>query len=280
MQYPLRCCSLVVYRVIEMNVINQTSSTEHLQLTRQGARVQGKKRLAIRDSFIRGTGPRLVRARQHHAFKLFLLALWCFYPRGRPCLRYDLENKHLAALVGIGRKPDSRRSAAGHVLAVLEKQRLIRRAREGQQRIVIVCHESGDGREYTQPKGGGPNAYVELPGEFFANGWLNRLSAPAILVMLIALREQRFLAFRRKQRRHRNTSFDWFQPVTELVKRYGIGATTIEKGLRELKAYGFLTTRLTARHPQHGGLVAPRNLYSNHPETFEVGPNDESAEAR
>lgn len=261
-------------------MIQHNTKPDNPQFTRRGASVEGKRRLAIRDSFIKQTGPSLIRRRQHHAFRMYLLALWCCYPYGRPRLPHHLENKHLAALLALGKKADSRRSSAGHVLAVLERERLIRRTHEGKQRSIIVCHESGDGKEYTQPKGGGPNAYVELCREFFENDWLNRLSVPAILVMLIALREERFLAHRRKQDKRWDASFDWFQSVSRLVAHYRVGATTIDKGLKELKACGFLTSRLTARHPQHRGLVAPRNLYSNHPEIFELGPNDESAEAR
>lgn len=238
--------------------------------------MQGKKRLAIRDSFIKETGPRLIHLRQHHAFRLYLFALWCYYPRGRPRLP-QMENKEIAALLGIGGRGDSGRSAVGHVLAVLEERHLLLRIHESNQRMILVCHESGDGREYSQPKGGGPNAYVEVSSGFFANGWLNKLSAPATLVMLIALREQRYQAYRRTQDQRWDKSFDWFQSVARLSKEYSLGKTTIEKGIRELKSCGFLTSRLTARHPKHRGSVFPRNLYSNHPDVFGVRSPEEGA---
>ncbi|MCH7706350.1 MAG: ABC transporter permease [Chloroflexi bacterium] len=59
--------------------------------------------------------------------------------------------------------------------------------REGQTRRILVCHEAGGGQLYTQPKGGGPNAYIELPSGFFTNGWINELPAAAILVLLMGL---------------------------------------------------------------------------------------------
>ena len=230
--------------------------------------MQGKRRLAIRDSFIKEKGPSLISRRQHHAFRMYLLALWCCYPHGGPRIPPHLENKHLAVLLDLGVRPDSARSSAGHVIAFLEQERLLRRTRQGRQRSLIVGHESGDGRDYTRPKGGGPNAYVELPGHFFVNDWLNRLSAPAILVLLIALREERFMSYRKSKEKGWDETFDWFQPVSHLAKHYRLGKTTIEKGLRELRNCGFLTSRLTARHPRKKSLVAPRNLYSNHADVF------------
>lgn len=249
--------------------MNQTNGSGNLQLTRRGASVEGKKRLAIRDSFIKRTGPRLIHRRKHHAFKLYLLALWCHYPRGEPRLPRLLENKHLAHLLDIGGSEDTARSAVSRVLGDLEEEQLIRREREGRQRTILLCHETGNGQQYTRPRGGGENAYVELPGEFFTNGWLNSLSAPAILVTLVALREARFLTYRRSKQAGWSGHFDWFSPVSYLSDRYQLGATTIEKGIRELRACGFLTSRLTGRNPQFGRLMAPRNLYTNHLEIFE-----------
>ena len=238
------------------------------QLAKKGVLISGKRRLAIRDSFVKITGPKLISARQHHAFRAYLLALWCCYPFGLPRLPGHLENKHLAAVLDLGQSASSRRSSAGHVLRKLEDLGLIRRFRDGKSRTVIVCHESGNGDDYTQPKGGGPNAYIVLPSEFFTNGWLTRLSAPAILVLLIALREERFMKHRREQEKWNNTVFDWFQPVSRLSEQYNIGSTTIEKGLKELKVVGFLTTELTGRHPRDGFPVNPRNLYTNHFSVF------------
>ncbi len=246
----------------------EVKTTANLELARNGATVAGKRELAIRDSFIKETGPQLIRERQQHALKLYLFALWCHYPQGKPRLSRVLENKQLGALLDMGRTEQSRRSAVSRALRVLEAHRLIRRVREGDHREVIVCQEAGTGADYTMPRGGGENAYVRIPGEFFAHGWLNALSAPAILVFLIALREQRFLKYRREKQSWRNQSFDWFQPVERLNKSYGLGTTTIEKGIRELRSWGYLTTEITGRHPRDGGRVAPRNLYCNHITVF------------
>lgn len=245
-----------------------TKSPANLELNVGGAFVQGKKRLAVRDSFVRRTGPSLVSRRQHRAFRLYLLCLWCCYPQGTPRLSYHLENKDLAALLEIPGNLETRTSSISQMLGTLEAEYLIKRERNARQRTIIVLHEDTSRSEYTQPKGGGPNAYVELPGEFFANGWLNRLSAAATLVTLIALREQRYLKHLRTKDKWRDDSFDWFQPMSHLADHYNIGTTTLEKGVKELKNCGFLSSRLTGRHPRHGGLVAPRNLYTNHADIF------------
>ena len=254
-------------------MIPKEDGADNPSFTRKGVTVEGKKRLAIRDSFVKSTGPRLVRTRQHHAFRTYLLCLWCHYPKGEPRLPSHLDNKQLATLLEVGRRAANRRSSIGHVLARLESERLIRRVREGQTRRILVCHEAGGGQLYTQPKGGGPNAYIELPSGFFTNGWINELSAAAILVLLMALREERFLNHRRSLSRWKNVKFSWFQTASRLSDHYGVSKTTVEKGLRELRAIGFLTARQTKSHPKTGMRVERRNLYSNHLEIFDT-PRD------
>jgi DNA-binding IscR family transcriptional regulator len=108
-------------------------------------------------------------------------------------------------------------------LARLEKLKLIKRRRSGRLTVITLLNEDGSGDPYTRPMMKG-DFWLQVPVEYWHQGWYRKLSFAAKAMLLIAL--------------HRGPGFTL--PAKKGAKWYGISADTIESGLAELEKAGLL----------------------------------------
>ncbi|MBK5219184.1 MAG: hypothetical protein JJE35_05290 [Thermoleophilia bacterium] len=130
------------------------------------------------------------------------------------------------AVVGI--EPSaSNRATVSRSWSWLEEKRLISSHRQGRDRGIEILREDGTGQLW-QPPGAHHEAYFGLPLAYWRGGYASELSLPAKSVLLIGLslqsREEPF--FQLPLRR----GSDW----------YGLSASTLRRGLAELRRVGLL----------------------------------------
>jgi len=118
----------------------------------------------------------------------------------------------------------------------LEDQQLIRTSRDGRHRRVVLLHDDGSGRNYRHPglgqAGNAPDGdYFQVPYAYWRMAYDERLSMSGKLVLLIAL----------------SLTDDFILPVEHAAKWYGLSATRIHNGLRQLQAFDLLTMRVQSR---------------------------------
>lgn len=131
---------------------------------------------------------------------------------------------------------------------------------------VTALHESGSGKEHTDPRhltyAGGPrrvrreNAYVRLSHVFWSAGWISKVTAPGLWSYLVLLDAQ--------QRSGSPVCLSW----REVQQTYGIRYSTWNEGRTQLRQVG-LVYRKTNRGPEdrarapysyvvpHLGLLTP-----------------------
>lgn len=135
--------------------------------------------------------------------------------------------------------------------------------RVGQPNIVRLLSESGDGSPYELPgtaynrlrnnqKAAEPHRYVQIPNEFWTNGYLAVLSGSAIAMFLILLNELR--------NQDPQKSVLWFSPQRADI-RYGLSDDTRSKGLRELVQAGVADVRRQSIAPDSFDFKRLRNVY-------------------
>jgi hypothetical protein len=117
--------------------------------------------------------------------------------------------------------------AVTKIFAKLEERGLILRGRRGRERKIRVTllREDGSGQAYTRPDGKTlADRFLKLPNAYWTDGWCDKLTLPALAMLLVALSEKH-----------------GFELPTEKVPAwYGWSADTAERGLAELETHGLL----------------------------------------
>jgi hypothetical protein len=137
-------------------------------------------------------------------------------------------------------------------LKTLAENRLITiEHRRGEPSLVTLLREDGSGQNYAPPLGGKDDHYFKIPTEMWTAGQFQRLSAPALAMLIAVLSEQR----------EPGASVWW--STTLFPARFGISPATRARGTRELQSLGLLVvTRKAFGRP--GSLAAERvrNMYA------------------
>ena len=122
-----------------------------------------------------------------------------------------------ARLLGLP-EDESGRRIVGRNWKALSDAKLVKTRRVGRQITAWPLREDGSGDPYTRPKLKG-DPYLKVPYDFWLDGHAAKLRLPGLALALIAC-----------------SLADWFPlPFNKGPKWYGIGASTVERGLRELR---------------------------------------------
>ncbi len=119
----------------------------------------------------------------------------------------------------------SGRAAVSRNWAFLRNLKLVRVARKKRLASVTLLREDGSGAPYTHPSKDRRPSYLQLPFEYWLDGYHTRLSLAAKTMLLIALSlPDRFPL-----------------PGARAPSWYGISESTAARGFRELREAGLLT---------------------------------------
>lgn len=152
-------------------------------------------------------------------------------PNGDEGLNYDvrLSARVWARLLGLA-EDESGRRAVGRNWRALTELKLVETRRVGRQITVTLLREDGSGNPYTRPKTR-TDPYLKIPYDFWLDGHAARLKLPGLALAVIAC-----------------SLADWFPlPFDKGPAWYGIGSSTVERGLRELRRAGLLDQQYTWR---------------------------------
>lgn len=206
--------------------------------------------------------------------KLLLSMLWIAVKEP-----YDVAQpaRVWAELIGLD-EPETRGAARVNaaVRRLVEGDFLEVEKRPGQPSRLFLREETGRGAAYTHPGShwekheGVPlpkNAprYTQLPTGLWTEGWMAKLNAPAIAMLLVLL----------EQTRGKNYDDLWFSPSVA-AKRYGLSETTRRKGIDELDEFGIITVD---RVPVGRGTLSTirrRNTYSIDLDRLSERPEDKA----
>jgi hypothetical protein len=156
---------------------------------------------------------------------------------GRPdpdddALQYDvsLESRVWARALGLPDDDSGLRTVQRNWRA-LEAVGLVNVQRKGRVLTATLLREDGSGAAYTHPGGTRDSRYLKLPYSYWLEGYSEKLKLPGKAMLLIAL-----------------TLPDWFSlPYNKGPHWYGIGASTVERGLRELRRLNLIEAHLAWR---------------------------------
>lgn len=135
--------------------------------------------------------------------------------------------------------------------------------RPGMPSRVMLLEETGSGQSYTHPgshwdTNNTPSVkvedrprYLQVPKEFWTQGWISVLSGAAT-AMYLALIEQT---------RGKKYEDIWFSPAVA-AKRYGLTDVTRQKGLRQLELCGLISVERKAISRASFDVNRFRNTYS------------------
>lgn len=131
----------------------------------------------------------------------------------------------LARALGTDRNASGKAAtnAVSKVLRRLENRNLIQRSRVpgGRNVRITLLDPDGSGDPYERPL----SQYLRLTHRYFLDGWFERLSLPAIAMLLVLLKEKDNCRL----------------PTANFPDWYGWSADTAERGLRSLTDEGLLT---------------------------------------
>jgi DNA-binding transcriptional ArsR family regulator len=153
---------------------------------------------------------------------------------GRPDgdeLNYDvgLSARVWARLLGLAEDESGRRTVGRNWKALADAKLVVVR-RIGRQITATPLREDGSDERYSHPKIT-KDRYLKLPYSFWLDGHAAKLKLPGLALALIAC-----------------SNADWFPlPFDRGPSWYGIGASTIERGLRELRRAALIEDRFTWR---------------------------------
>lgn len=153
---------------------------------------------------------------------------------GRPdgnALNYDvgLSARVWARLLGLAEDESGRRTVGRNWKALVDAKLVVTR-RVGRQVVATPLREDGRDDPYSHPKTTG-DRYLKVPYAFWLDGHGAKLKLPGLALALIAC-----------------SNPDWFPlPFDRGPTWYGLGASTIERGLRELRRADLIEQRYVWR---------------------------------
>lgn len=153
---------------------------------------------------------------------------------GRPDgeeINYDvgLSARVWARLLGLAEDESGRRTV-GRNWAALSDLKLVKTRRVGRQIAVTLLREDGRGEPYTRPTTKA-DPYLKVPYAFWLEGHAAKLKLPGLALAVIAC-----------------SLADWFPlPFEKGPSWYGIGSSTVERGLRELRRADLIEQHYTWR---------------------------------
>lgn len=121
---------------------------------------------------------------------------------------------------------DSAKSRWSKVVSKLVQLQLVERARQGNDVLYRLLHESGDGSPYSRPTKINHGHWLRLPYAYWLDGFDEELTHPEKLMLLIALDQQE----------------EFILPLNQSANWYGISESTAGRGLRRLLKRGLLTS--------------------------------------
>lgn len=141
-------------------------------------------------------------------------------------------------------------SAATKILSRLVDRRLVERRRSGRERKVTITLLSADGsgQPYSRPTGTTQeDRFIRLNHRFWTDQWDQKLTLPAIAMLLVAL--------------HEKPSFPL--PTEHMPAWYGWSADTAERGMHELEKHGLLRIdKQIYTDPVSPSGLSSRNIYT------------------
>lgn len=141
-------------------------------------------------------------------------------------------------------------SAATKILSRLEQRGLVQRQRSGRGRQVRVTllAADGSGAPYVRPTGKTQeDRFLKLSHRLWTDGWDERLSLPALAMLLIVLHEKPWAAL----------------PTEKMPEWYGVSADTAQRGLKELEEWGLVwVDQRSVTAPLSPTGLAIRNHYN------------------
>lgn len=153
---------------------------------------------------------------------------------GRPDgeeMNYDvsLSARVWARLLGLA-EDDSGRRTVGRNWKALSDLKLVKTRRVGRQITATLLCEDGSGEPYTRPKTR-DDPYLKIPYAFWLDGHADGLKLPGLALAVIAC-----------------SLPDWSPlPFNKGPAWYGIGSSTVERGLRELRRADLIEMRYSWR---------------------------------
>lgn len=192
----------------------------------------------IRRSFVqpldrarqRHGGPlaQFLRRRDMRALQLYLLALTLASKEPWDVKR---DSRVWARALDLGMTTSSR-EAVSKAWRRLRDLNLVTSSRDHRRAVVTLLREDGSGDPYTYPD---PNLredrYLRLPFAFWTEAWYQRLSLPAIAMLLVLLAEKD----------------DVVLPIDRIPEWYGISRASAQRGLDELRQQGLVDLRIEQR---------------------------------
>jgi hypothetical protein len=179
-------------------------------------------------------GP-MLHGRKHRALLLYLLLLtaWPWLRERREPLEADVWIRALTAS-DVSDTPGATTwsaSTLSRAWADLTALNLVVKKREGRLLRVVPRREDG-GTEYELPAGRSDrwNAYFALPDAFWSEGWFARLSLPALVMLLVVVKET-------------NAKDEAWLTYENCDEWYGVKAKSAQKGITELIKHGLLNCR-------------------------------------
>lgn len=124
-----------------------------------------------------------------------------------------------------GAEPSAASSRWAKTITRLEKLKLVKRERHGNNMHYLLLDESGDGSEYSRPTKLAHGRWFSIPHEYWLDGYDSSLSTPEKVMLLIALDQP-----------------DGFNLPYERASRwYGLSASTTKRGLTGLVNRGIIS---------------------------------------
>jgi hypothetical protein len=179
-------------------------------------------------------GP-MLHGRKHRALLLYLLLLtaWPWLRERREPLEADVWIRALTAS-DVSDTPNATTwsaSTLSRAWADLTELKLVVKKREGRLLRVTPRREDA-GTDYELPGGRSDrwNAYFALPDAFWSEGWFAKLSLPALVMLLVVVKET-------------NAKDEAWLTYDNCDEWYGVKAKSAQKGITELIKHGLLHCR-------------------------------------
>ncbi len=250
-------------------------------MARSAAR-RARDRAAVRYSLIERTYPsdppppmtRMLRGGRggQVRLKLYLSMLW-LAKQNNASLPYPA--RAWAELLGLRDPAAAGARRINEAQAWLERNRFVTiEARSGAPNLVTLKEESGSGADYELPgaawsrlKGNDDaqraHRYVQVPANFWTQGWVAVLSGPAVAM---------FLALLRELGPHGADTELWFSPRAA-TERFALSEDARSKGLRELVDAQLVEVTRRSLNPQDFDFQRVRNVYRLRPEALADTPS-------